>query len=537
MKRRTIYLATLTARRRPACSACFLSFLKASDDRVFCFVFLLARHPHAWTKEEVKIWLRWCADEYSIDPVCPGTFDMNGKALDLLTKKDFIDRAPKSGDVLFNALQRHLKRHSATVLNAPHFPSYKLENHDPSNNRSQLRHPSPANLNSRPNDVLQVSTSSASFINTTAVKSEQPFVPILPWPRPPATPSADRQCSPCVPQAVPESVLTPASTSPDSNSTVSDADSIQTDDMTIDLGEADKEKECQSALINHQDSVKKEDGDCRLLWEFIHQLLIDSKYKSYVVWENEADLTFRILNPTELAKLWGLQKNRTNMTYEKLSRALRYYYKMNIIKKVPGRRLTYMFLQHPRSIKKGQRGAKPHIIRDASVKAQYLLPTDIKPSSETNVCALSFGDTQCLQNDRNPFPGPHSPLPSPQNWEPNLLGNAMRRSRDSGDQSCDLQFINGRLTTVDSSPSSVHERIRLDSIKHEFPVQNEPEDLSMKNALKRPHSRNSVFGTRTGLDNETYEMDLYDGYEGDLLDSKHKLREVVDNKQGASSDM
>jgi len=31
------------------------------------------------------------------------------------------------------------------------------------------------------------------------------------------------------------------------------------------------------------------------------------------------------------------------MTYEKLSRALRYYYRMNIIKKVPGKRLTYRY--------------------------------------------------------------------------------------------------------------------------------------------------------------------------------------------------
>ncbi|ESO97558.1 hypothetical protein LOTGIDRAFT_104152, partial [Lottia gigantea] len=80
---------------------------------------------------------------------------------------------------------------------------------------------------------------------------------------------------------------------------------------------------------------------CRLLWEFIHQLLVDSKYKHLVCWENTNELVFRIVNPTGLAELWGHQKNRTNMTYEKLSRALRYYYKMNIIRKVPGKRLTY----------------------------------------------------------------------------------------------------------------------------------------------------------------------------------------------------
>lgn len=83
-------------------------------------------------------------------------------------------------------------------------------------------------------------------------------------------------------------------------------------------------------------------SDCRLLWEFIYQLLQDRASRDFVCWEgNGSDLVFRIVNPTGLAELWGQQKNRTNMTYEKLSRALRYYYKMNIIKKVAGKRLTY----------------------------------------------------------------------------------------------------------------------------------------------------------------------------------------------------
>ena len=85
-------------------------------------------------------------------------------------------------------------------------------------------------------------------------------------------------------------------------------------------------------------------ADCRLLWEFIYQLLQEraSASRNYVCWDGSgADLVFRIINPTGLAELWGQQKNRSNMTYEKLSRALRYYYKMNIIKKVPGKRLTY----------------------------------------------------------------------------------------------------------------------------------------------------------------------------------------------------
>lgn len=36
-------------------------------------------------------------------------------------------------------------------------------------------------------------------------------------------------------------------------------------------------------------------------------------------------------------------QNRTNMTYEKMSRALRHYYKLNILRKEPGQRLLFRF--------------------------------------------------------------------------------------------------------------------------------------------------------------------------------------------------
>ena len=58
-------------------------------------------------------------------------------------------------------------------------------------------------------------------------------------------------------------------------------------------------------------------------------------------WVDEERGVFQILDPTGVASEWGRVKNRKNMTYEKMSRALRYYYKMNIILKEPGKKLTY----------------------------------------------------------------------------------------------------------------------------------------------------------------------------------------------------
>ncbi|KAM6370431.1 transcription factor ETV7 isoform 2-T2 [Pluvialis apricaria] len=91
-------------------------------------------------------------------------------------------------------------------------------------------------------------------------------------------------------------------------------------------------------------------ADCRLLWDYVYQLLSDSRYEPYIKWEDKEAKVFRVVNPNGLAQLWGNHKNRMNMTYEKMSRALRHYYKLNIIKKEPGQKLLFRFLKTPGEI-------------------------------------------------------------------------------------------------------------------------------------------------------------------------------------------
>lgn len=61
------------------------------------------------------------------------------------------------------------------------------------------------------------------------------------------------------------------------------------------------------------------------LWQFLLQLLLDQSHKHLICWTSN-DGEFKLLKSEEVAKLWGLRKNKTNMNYDKLSRALRYYY-------------------------------------------------------------------------------------------------------------------------------------------------------------------------------------------------------------------
>ena len=97
--------------------------------------------------------------------------------------------------------------------------------------------------------------------------------------------------------------------------------------------------------ISDAPSLNVSDGTGKLLWEFLSELLDDPQIqddpKPVVKWIDYSTFTFQILDTAKLSRLWGEQKNRGTMNYEKLSRALRYYKKVGIIEKAPGKRLTY----------------------------------------------------------------------------------------------------------------------------------------------------------------------------------------------------
>eukprot|EP00794_Sanderia_malayensis_P007257 gene7257-8065_t len=80
------------------------------------------------------------------------------------------------------------------------------------------------------------------------------------------------------------------------------------------------------------------------LWRFLLHLLHRDRLASLIEWTVIDRFEFRIKEPTEVAYLWGSIKDKSDMTYEKLGRAMRYYYGKNIIEKVPGMRYSYRFI-------------------------------------------------------------------------------------------------------------------------------------------------------------------------------------------------
>lgn len=53
--------------------------------------------PALWSREDVLHWLRWAEGEYALQRTRERGFEMNGRALCILTKDDFRLRAPGSG--------------------------------------------------------------------------------------------------------------------------------------------------------------------------------------------------------------------------------------------------------------------------------------------------------------------------------------------------------------------------------------------------------------------------------------------------------
>ncbi|XP_014305532.2 transcription factor ETV7-like [Myotis lucifugus] len=261
--------------------------------------------PALWSREDVLHWLRWAEGEYSLQRTRERGFEMNGRALCILTKDDFRLRAPGSGDVLYELLQ-YIKTQRQALVCGPFFGRAFRQ-------KMPRGHcPCPLQEGTRPSRVAQGGllqqppdlelTNSWSHLDAPGLARWPPGrEEALSFPlRGELSCRAEGVCSfPTRPQAPVDGRI----------------------DGRI--------------------------ADCRLLWDYVYQLLSDTRYQSVIRWEDENARIFRVVDPNGLARLWGNHKNRVNMTYEKMSRALRHYYKLNIIRKEPGQKLLFRFLKLP----------------------------------------------------------------------------------------------------------------------------------------------------------------------------------------------
>ncbi|KAK3519393.1 hypothetical protein QTP70_026955 [Hemibagrus guttatus] len=231
-------------------------------------------NPSLWDKDDVNLWLRWAQKEYALRRADHEKFEMNGKALCLLTKEDFRLRCPSSGDVLYELLQ-HVKQQ-----------------------RRCPTHTTPGSLGTA--ETLCVAEERK--LQLSPVLAAHPHV-------------------------------------------------FSRTDEPLNLSYKTESSRIKTATTEANGKIAAtKSHNCRLLWDYVYQLLLDTRYESYIKWEDRDAMIFRVVDPNGLARLWGNHKNRANMTYEKMSRALRHYYKLNIIKKESGQRLLFRFLKTPDEI-------------------------------------------------------------------------------------------------------------------------------------------------------------------------------------------
>ncbi|XP_064634450.1 ets DNA-binding protein pokkuri-like isoform X2 [Lineus longissimus] len=324
---------------------------------------LSSKPPWDWSRNEVSEWLLHCEREYSLDKIDLKRFAMNGKALYILTKQDFIDRLPSIGDVLYNHIHVVLEEARRTMCES--LPPQRAGFYDeiPFSYRSSGPLSQPLLVKGQPHSpTTPVLGPMHHFEGLDSTRSPRMTVPYS-YTRMLGT----QMIAGTQEDDVPENLvmyerredhkyldMTPSPTSSLSENLAIQCQPEVDENMVSCREDLELIQNSRERTIGLQSDGKKSKADGRLLWDFLSNLLKYNKAPDIISWDDEQEDIFRIHDAAGLAVLWGRQKNRSNMTYEKMSRALRYYYKMNIIQKVKGKRLTYRFMKKPDEIRRNR---------------------------------------------------------------------------------------------------------------------------------------------------------------------------------------
>ncbi|XP_063236407.1 ets DNA-binding protein pokkuri [Bacillus rossius redtenbacheri] len=328
----------------------------------------LTTDPRVWSRDDVVAFLRWCEREFDLPGFEMDMFQMNGKALCLLTKGDLGERCPGAGDVLHNVLQLLVRDAQTLQRCLPSSPVTPTSRHYPPAHGwtmlQDLPAPGLAHLVHHGNSVTlspapSVDSQSGSPQHVEAVGAAQSYHSSGSNSNGShQSDSDDDSYQESLQQAAPGGGVQGASPPPTP--------------APLSPGKEHHATAFRPVARDYYCDAPETNTNGRLLWDFLQQLLNDQtqRYTGYIAWKNRDTGVFKIVDPAGLAKLWGIQKNHLSMNYDKMSRALRYYYRVNILRKVQGERHCYQFLRNPSELKS---------IKNMSLLRQQMSPTRPAP--------------------------------------------------------------------------------------------------------------------------------------------------------------
>ncbi|KAM9723953.1 fli-1 proto-oncogene, ETS transcription factor-related sequence isoform 2-T3 [Menidia menidia] len=265
--------------------------------------------PEVWSQDHVRQWLDWAIKEYVLEGVDVGLFQpLDGKSLCKMSKEDMMRlTSAYNADILLSHLG-YLRQSSPTF-------SYSSA---PSSTPPPAPPPRPVKAESGFDEISRRNSWTSNSM--TAPKGS----------------SIEHQHSSRLSEPPPRLV-------PDPYQTLGPLSSRLANPEGQALSSSKNRTGKQSPYKLPDPSAQRPVGSGQIqLWQFLLELLSNSDNAGIITWEGNNG-EFKMTDPDEVAKRWGERKSKPNMNYDKLSRALRYYYDKNIMTKVHGKRYAYKF--------------------------------------------------------------------------------------------------------------------------------------------------------------------------------------------------